>query len=69
MKKKILLIGTVLASTFSFGQSTPVSTTQANKNVILEVEKIASEMNLKDESSPLTHKDYVSEEDSPKYKS
>ena len=36
MKKKILLIGTVLASTFSFGQSTPVSTTPANKNVILE---------------------------------
>ena len=36
MKKKILLIGTVLASTFSFSQSTLVSTTPANKNVILE---------------------------------
>lgn len=39
------------------------------RNKKAEVEKIASEMNLKDESSPLTHKDYISEEDSPKYKS
>ncbi len=36
MKKKILLIGSILASSFSFSQSTPVSTTPSNKNAILE---------------------------------
>jgi len=34
-----------------------------------ETEKVASDMNLKDESAPMTHTDYKSEEDSPKYKS
>jgi hypothetical protein len=32
-----------------------------------EAEKVAADMNLKDESAPMTHSDYKSEEDSPKY--
>ena len=32
-----------------------------------ETEKVASDMNLKDESAPLTDADYAKEEDSPKF--
>ena len=32
-----------------------------------EAEKVAADMNLKDESAPMTHSDYKTEEDSPKY--
>lgn len=32
-----------------------------------EAEKVASSMNLKDESAPMTASDYASEDDAPKY--
>lgn len=39
------------------------------RNKKAETEKVAADMNLKDESAPMTHTDYASEEEAPKYKS
>jgi hypothetical protein len=37
------------------------------RNKKMEAEKVASDMNLKDESAPMTDADYASEDEAPKY--